>query len=136
LALSPLKKPEDRAVEVASQPAPTKTYGYNFDTGEFTGYVDEMEAMKQFVSKAVATARFRYLIYEGSYGSELDYLIGQDVTTELLNIEISRVITEALIYDERVVDVGAFSISRSGDKLYVEFTVRTMYGDVAGEVTI
>jgi hypothetical protein len=136
MALSPLKRPEERAVQVANTPAPTRTYGFNLGTGEFSGYVDEKEAMKQFVAKAVATARFRYLIYDGQYGCELDDLIGQDVTPELLTIEIPRVIKEALIYDERIVDVGAFSISREGDKLFVEFTVHTIFGEVTGEVTI
>lgn len=96
-------------------PIPTRTYALNLDTGEINGIIDEEDAIRQFIRKAILTARFRFLIYNDEYGCELEELIGQDVPFELLQSEIPRVITEALIYDDRIKDVSYFDIQRESD---------------------
>jgi len=60
MALSPLQQ---RAVEVIQQPRPTRTYKLDFDKGKIGGIVDGKDALKQFIHKAVITARvpFSYL---------------------------------------------------------------------------
>lgn len=131
MALSPLDNtildeitPETGGVIDTSTPVqPTRTYSLDFDNGEIGGIVDGESAIRQFIRKAVVTARFRFLIYDDEYGCELDDLIGQDLPLPLLEAEIPRVITEALIYDDRVDDVDDFIIYREGDQLYIEFTV-------------
>lgn len=123
MALSPLQPVEERAVEVAPEVQPTKTYIFDLNGSQFQSITDGEPAIRQFIRKAVLTARFRFLIYDDQYGCELEDLIGQDVSYELLEMEIPRVITEALIYDDRVRDVVDFLITRDGDKLFVEFTV-------------
>lgn len=137
MALSPLSKQEERFVLVQPEPRPSRTYGLDFDSGEFTGqWVDGMEALRQFIRKAIITARYRYLIYNGQYGCELDSLLGQDISQELLKSEIARVITEALIHDDRIEGVSRFQIIRHGDELDVTFLVQTRDGLIEQEVTI
>lgn len=137
MALSPLKSPQERAQQVTAKIAPSKTYSFDMDTGELVGYVDGTAAIRQFIRKTVATARFRFPVYNGDYGCELEDLIGQDVPVALLQTEIPRVLTEALIYDERVRDVNNFVISRDADGLYVSFSVTTADGAViTEEVTV
>lgn len=139
MALSPLKPPEERAVEVAPTPQPSRTYALNFDTGEVGGVIDGEAAIRQAIRKAIATARFRYLIYgaEHLYGCELEDLIGQDLPIELLNAEVPRVISEALLVDDRIADVYNFTIARTGDELYVSFFVDLVSGvTLTEEVTI
>ncbi|MBD2867735.1 DUF2634 domain-containing protein [Paenibacillus arenilitoris] len=137
MALSPLQRPEERFVQVKAAPAPSKTYSLDFDTGEVgTRFIDGEEALRQWISKAIQTARYRYLIYNGQYGCELESLLGQDISQELLKSEITRVITEALIYDDRVQDVTGFAITRDSDKLYVTFTVLSGEQTIEQEVTI
>ncbi|MDQ0154904.1 DUF2634 domain-containing protein [Robertmurraya andreesenii] len=123
MALSPLHPIDERSEEVTVRPAPSKTYQLNANTNEIGSLIDGEQAIRQFIVKAVKTARFRFLIYDDQYGSELDDLIGADVSDALLQVEIPRVIREALIYDDRVDDVVNFDITREGDRLYVEFTV-------------
>lgn len=138
MALSPLRPAEERAVEVAPTPQPSRTYALNFDTGEVGGMVDGEAAIRQAIRKAIVTARFRYLIYghEHLYGCELEDLIGQDLPIELLNAEIPRLIQEALLVDDRITDVYNFTITREGDGLYVSFFVDTADGTLREEVTL
>lgn len=136
MALSPLKPATDRAAQIAPVIPPSKTYTLDFDTGNVGELIDGKEAVRQFIRKAIATARFRFLIYNNAYGCELDDLIGQDVPTALLEAEIPRVISEALIYDERIRDVNNFAVERTGDALYVSFDVLTTEGIIREEVTI
>jgi len=137
MALSPLRNQEERFVLIQPEPRPSRTYALDFDSGEFTGHkIDGMDALRQFIRKAIITARYRYFIYNGQYGCELDSLLGQDISQELLKSEITRVITEALIYDDRIEAVRRFQIVRKADELYVSFQVQTRDGIIEQEVTI
>lgn len=99
--------------------------------------IDGIEAIRQFIAKAIKTARNRFLIYDDQYGSELDDLLGANVTRELLEEEIPRVIREALIYDERINDVTNFVVTSEGDKVFISFTVFLVNGEqVESEVSI
>ena len=107
MALSPLQ-PDNRGniIETDKPISPSKTLSSILRTGKLGGFIDEELAMRQFIEKAVRTARFRHLIYDDEYGCELDDLIGSDVTQELISSEIPRVVKEALIYDDRIESVG------------------------------
>jgi hypothetical protein len=138
MALSPLQPREERAVEVSQveRASPTKTYKLDFETGKISGIVDGKDALKQFIHKAIITARFRFPIYDDQYGCELDDLIGQDIPYELFETEVKRVIKDALIYDDRINDVTNFNIEKTGDKVYISFTVDSIYGDLNNKVVI
>lgn len=136
MPISPLKPVAERAVQVTAEAQPSRTYALDLESGEVGGIVDGKEAVRQFVRKAIATARFRFPIYSDQYGCELEDLIGQDVPLELLQTEIPRVIKEALIYDDRIRSVSDFVIERSGDVLSVSFSVETREGTINEEVTI
>ncbi|MGG1445000.1 DUF2634 domain-containing protein [Brevibacillus laterosporus] len=128
MALSPLQRLEDRVIQSEPDVQPTLTYSLDFDTGEIGGMIDGETAIRQLIRKVIMTARFRFPIYDGEYGCELVDLIGQDLPMELLRSEIPRVITEALIYDDRIDDVYDFEIEREADKLFVSFYVDTTDG--------
>lgn len=138
MALSPLRPPEERAVEVVVPPQTSRTYALDFDSGAVGGIVDGKAAIQQAIRKAIMTARFRFPIYgyPHTYGCELDDLIGQDVSIDLLRAEIPRVISEALLQDDRISDVYNFEIERKGDGLYVSFSVSTVEGVIREEVTV
>lgn len=128
MALSPLQPEEDRVVTAV---LPLKTYAL-----DLSGTIDGREAILQLVDKAVRTARYRFAIYDYDYGCELEDIIGQYVSTALLESEIPRVIREALIYDERIDNVSNFEITKDTDKLYVSFFVSVDNETVPVEVTI
>jgi phage baseplate assembly protein W len=112
---------------------PTKTYYIDFENGRIGSKIDGDLALKQFVVKALMTPRSRYAIYSDDYGCELDDLIGEDVTPDLLNSEIPRMIKDALIYDDRISDVTNITVQKDGDKVYISFTVVTNTGDELNE---
>jgi Protein of unknown function (DUF2634) len=130
MALSPLQPATDRVIEVDSTATiqPSKTYRLDSNASEIGGLIDGEEALRQFIAKAIRTARYRFMIYNGDYGCEIEDIIGANVSQELLNVEIPRFIREALIYDDRIDDVVDFVITRDSDKVYVAFTVVTADG--------
>jgi phage baseplate assembly protein W len=140
MALSPLSTPTDRITIVSPEVIPSRTYEFDFDSGEFTGSViDGDSAIRQFIRKALVTARYRFLIYDKEYGSEMETLLGQDLTNELLENEIPRIVREALIYDERIADVFDISITKDpgDDKMFVSFSIATTDGTtISEEVTL
>lgn len=140
MALSPLNNVEvdieDIGVVTESDVQPSKTYVLDLTSGAIGVVVDGSEAIKQFVLKAILTARYNFTIYDEDYGCELEDVIGQDVSQELIRTEIPRVITEALIYDDRIADVYDFDITQDGDKLYVSFYVDTDDEEIPIEVVI
>lgn len=137
MALSPLRSREERFVEVKPAPLPSRTYMLDFESGQIKEkLIDGQEAIRQSIQKAVLTARYRYLIYNSQYGCEIETLLGQDISPQLLHSEITRVITEALKEDDRVRAVEQFQIERDSDKLFVTFTVITAEGAIEQEVSI
>lgn len=136
MALSPLE-PVDITEELAEaiEPEPLRTYAIDFENGVVGGIVDGEAAIRQFVIKAIKTARFRFAIFDDDYGCELEDLIGQNATPELLEAEIPRVIEEALIYDDRIERVYGFSIKQEADLLFVSFYVDTAEETIQVEVT-
>ena len=126
------------AVEVetpASQPS--RTYAVNWQTGRVSGTVDGMDALKQVIYKVLQTERFAHLIYSWNYGFEANRLIGQSAA--FLRSEIQRLVTEALLADDRITAVENFKISITGKRqAAVEFTVVSVFGEteIETEVTI
>lgn len=115
---------------------PTKTFRLDRNNGRIVGQIDEVEALEQFIMKALRTARNRYLIYDDQYGNELEDFIGQDKSLSLAVSEIPRLIREALIYDDRIYNVLSTVTEVQGDKVYVDVKVDSVYGDVRNEIVI
>lgn len=104
---------------------PTKTY--KVLNGRITGWIDELSAIRQAIEKVLQTERFFYEIYTDNYGVELQHLIGQDY--DLVVSELERVIKEALMVDDRIVEVRDFYLSQEAkDSMLVSFFVDTIFG--------
>lgn len=115
---------------------PTKTYKLDFETGRIIGKVDSVEAMKQFIKKALLTPRFKCLIYDGQYGSELEEFIKSDASLGLIETEIPRLVKDALLYDPRIVKVYNFSFELIKERVNVRFSADTIYGSIEYEGVI
>lgn len=63
--------------------------------------------MKQTIYCILNTERFEHLIYSWNYGIELKNLIGESSTYVVP--ELQRVITEALLQDDRIEEVNNFN---------------------------
>lgn len=108
---------------------PTKTYRPDIDKKRIMGYTDSVDAMKQAIYKIICTQRYRYVIYDGNYGIELEDLFGKDRGLVCALLE-SR-ITDALLVDSRITEVKDFVFGGKKDVVTVSFTAVT---NVAGSL--
>ena len=118
---------------------PTKTYALDLDKGRIIGVVDGRKAIEQFIRKALITPRFKCLIYDNQYGSEIKQLITtDDASQSYIAAELPRMIKDAIIHDSRITDVdtSAFEIRFDGDCVYADFEVETIYGTLNFEEVI
>lgn len=143
MALTPITYDvsEETALEaevVNPQPAPSKTWHIDLDNGRIRGFIDDVAAIRQYIRKSLMTARNRYLIYDDTYGEELRDLIGQNLTPQLMDVEIPRLVREAIEGDDRIVAVTDVGVSRySADSILITVTVEIVEGIfITEEVTI
>ena len=113
--------------ELIVETEPSKNYKMKFEQNSISGYVDELEAMKQVAYKILNTERYEYEIYSWNYGIELKDLIGEPVSYVVAELE--RRISEALLQDDRIESVDSFEYdySKKGVVL-VTFQVHTLFG--------
>lgn len=108
---------------------PSKTFRLNDET--ISGYVDGLEAVKQAIYCILHTERYDWIIYNWNYGVELKDLYGKPLG--IVKSKLKKRIKEALMQDDRITGIDAFSYDVSGRKLLVKFTVHTKYGDINEE---
>jgi hypothetical protein len=124
------------AIEEA-QEITSKTYAIDWDNGRIIGFVDEQEAVRQFIKKALITPRFQCLIYDSQYGSEIrDTIIKKDATREYIESEMQFLISDTLIYDERILNVYNVEFDFDDnypqkDSVIISFDVDTIYGSIS-----
>lgn len=127
----------DNAIEVTFeyedllQPQITRTYAMDFQHKRISGYIDDKEAVMQAIWKILSTRRFVHLIYDDQYGLDVMNRINSGLTTQYLDIDVPKMVEEALLVDERITGIDGFSYEIiSGDSVRMSFTAYTIYGDV------
>lgn len=113
---------------------PSNTFFIDFDKGRISGFIDEKEAVKQAIMLILNTERYKFLIYSWNYGVELEALIGTH--PDIVEDEAERLISEALLQDDRITAVYDFEFSRNRDTLLVNFKVDSIYGDIDIETEV
>ncbi len=86
--------------------------------------VEGLEAVKVRCFLALKIQRNRYLIYL-DVGNNLKSLIGKDL--DYINRNIKSMLEEALL-DEYVKSIEDIKTSQEGNKVTVEFTINSIYG--------
>lgn len=120
----------------------SRTYAIDWENGEIRGFVDGQEAVRQYVLKALITPRFRCLIYDSDYGSEIrDRIISKNVTQDYLEKEMPFLIGDAITHDERIKKIYNISFKRGSslknkDSILVKFDMDTIYGIINVEEVI
>lgn len=119
------------------QPEPEypESYLFDFEKGDFVrdaagriAVANGHRAWVQWCVKTVLTERFACLAYSRNYGAEIEQAIRQP-DRALVEMEIERTITEALMADSRTELVRDFSFRWRADELYVSFTVVPVIGE-------
>lgn len=106
----------------------SKTYKMNTTRLTINGKTDGIESILQAIYKILNTERYENPVYSFNYGIELIDLYGED--TAYVCPELKRRIHEALIQDERITDVDSFDFEINKSTITVNFTVKTIFGDV------
>lgn len=104
----------------------SRTYGLS--KTKIEGFVDERQALKQAVYKALSTERYECPVYSFGYGVAWKELIGED--RAYVRAEMKRMIQETLQTDNRIRDVDGFKFDFSGDLCRCSFTVSSIYGEI------
>lgn len=116
---------------------PSKTYRLDLDAGRIVGMVDGIEAVNQAIRKALITPRFKCLIYDNQYGSEItEAVIAKDATPEYVEAVIPGFVKDALKPDTRILDVYDFEFEFRGDGAYIFFRADTIFGETEFEEVI
>lgn len=116
---------------------PSRTYKLDLDKGRIMGMVDGLEAVNQAIRKAIITPRFKCLIYDNQYGSEIqEAIIAQDATPEYTEAVIPGFVKDALKPDTRILKVYDFEFEFREDGAYVFFRADTIFGETTFEEVI
>lgn len=108
------------------------TLTFKVENGRIRGKVDEQEAMIQAIDKILRTERLVFPIYSDQYGNDFNDLIGKNMA--YAKVEVERMSKEALLADDRVIDVEINKVIQVGkDTLAVKGACMTVYGNIAIE---
>lgn len=91
--------------------------------------VSGVDALKEWITKTIHTARYRWSAYTSAYGTELEDAQGYVIAPEVLKSELKRAITEALLMDPRISAIKNFTASVTGSLTEVNFEVVTCLGE-------
>jgi hypothetical protein len=123
-------------VEEATE-LPSKTYKLDLDKGRIVGYVDGQAAVRQAIRKAIITPRFKCLIYDHQYGSEIEAaVIQKDATRQYTEAIIPGFVRDALRPDTRITGVSNFAFTFTDDEALISFDADTIFGTVRIEEVI
>jgi hypothetical protein len=128
----------DSTDETVSKVTFGSSWQFDFEKGEFvttaTGKVAETQdtaAWIEWCMKALATERYRYLIYSRNHGQEFDDLIRKHLNRAGNESEIKRMVTEALMVDPRTAKVDNFTFSWDGNTCYFTCQITNVRDEVA-----
>lgn len=121
-------------IQINESTEPSNTFFIDFEKGKISGFVDEREAVKQAIMLILNTERYKFLIYSWNYGAELEALIGTH--PDIVEDEAERLISEALLQDDRITAVYDFEFGRNRDTLLANFKVDSIYGGIDIETEV
>ena len=134
MSIFPFIDPSALGLEESTELPLFREYAYDFQnnclllkSGQ-TYLVEGNEALRIWIYKALTTERFRYTAYDADFGSEIDTLIGSPLHGDIAKSELKRFITEALMVNPYIEELGNFQISQTGSGVAVEFDCTTVYG--------
>ncbi len=124
-------KNADEVLAFKAETQPGYTFKLDISRGRTKGTTDEIDAYLQAVYLTLNVERYAFQIYSYNYGVELEDLIGKP--KDYVMSECKRRITEALMQDDRTLEVGGWTFETGKKSITAHFVIKTIYGDVAAE---
>jgi Protein of unknown function (DUF2634). len=120
-----------------AEEAPSLTYRLDLENGRIVGRADKLDAVNQAIRKAIITPRFKCLIYDRQYGSEIEEaIITKDAGREYIEAVIEGFIKDALRPDTRILSVYDFQANFEEDRAHIYFRADTIFGETEIEEMI
>ncbi|MCW4644883.1 DUF2634 domain-containing protein [Bacillus safensis] len=128
MALSPEEEIEE--IEEDEEVETSTTYRIDFETGRLTGEtISGIEAIRQFVYMTLRTERYAHPIYSHDIGTEIQELLTDtEATDEYKEMEIPRLLEEALLVDERIDHIEELEVTKQNDSFHVKLAIVTDEG--------
>lgn len=111
-----------------------RAFKLDFDKKKLDGVIEGKEALKQAIHIALLTQRYKYEVFSHSYGTDYDGAF--DGGYMMAIGKLKNAIYDALIYDDRILDVHSFEFERMGTRVYVKFVVSSIYGGIDYETEV
>lgn len=124
----------DLSQGVVFQDQPSLTWIADPVTNRLRGRGDNYEAVRQAVEIIVNVERFKWQIYTPNFGTDYDGLLGNEAGYAAS--ELRRRLEDAFIPDNRILGIRDYQWAAAEDGLTADFTVRTVYGDVASSMEV
>ena len=122
---------------VTAEEKPSRTYRLDLDKGRIYGHINGTEAVQQSIRKALITPRFKCLIYNHQYGSELEQaIIIDDGTQSYIRAAAEGLVKDALKPDTRITAINDFKIQIVDDELFISFIANTIFGEIEIEEVV
>ncbi|UDB48906.1 DUF2634 domain-containing protein [Bacillus safensis] len=128
MALSPEEEIEE--IEEDVEVETSTTYRIDFETGRLTGEtISGIEAIRQFIYMTLRTERYAHPIYSHDIGTEIQELLTDtEATDEYKEMEIPRLLEEALLVDERIDHIEELEVTKQNDSFHVKLAIVTDEG--------
>lgn len=97
-------------------------------------FVERAAAVAVWAWNALHTERWRWPLFTGNYGNEIDSLMGQTWSEDYKRAEVRRYVTECLMVSPYVKRLDNMAITFHAGKLIVKFDLVSIYGMVQMEV--
>lgn len=111
------------------------SYTHRVGDKRITGFVDGLDAIRQSVKHTLSTERYAYAIYSSNRGAEMEQFIG--ATFSFVKSNVGRVIKEAIMQDDRIIDVIIESIEQTQlDGCEIKFDVISTQGTFREQVFV
>ncbi|MBU5209043.1 DUF2634 domain-containing protein [Bacillus safensis] len=130
MALSPEEEIEE--IEEDEEVETSTTYRIDFETGRLTGEtISGIEAIRQFIYMTLRTERYAHPIYSHDIGTEIQELLTDtEATDEYKEMEIPRLLEEALLVDERIDHIEELEVTKQNDSFHVKLAIVTDEGTI------
>lgn len=119
-----------------------KEYAWDFDNddlvvedGELV-VLEENEALRVWIYKALKTPKYRYVAYSFYYGNEFDSLIRQNYDKDLVSIELKSLIEKCLLVNEYITSIDSVELEFDDGKVTGTINLTTVYSSMEVEVDV
>lgn len=134
--------PEITISQINETSSSGKSFLFDFNKGDFVikdgkfVEIEGVDVIKQWVNATLRTEKFKYFIYQ-DHGVEIEDILENGFSGELLKIELKRTIKEALEVHEQIQSISNFNFTQVGSAMNITFTVNLTDGtSFGGEINV